>query len=703
MLRVCFPIIGNKVSQECADDEGEMHMIYNRYELRWKNYESLRTLDKDIRSEFEMQYSDTFVRAMNEEFYNEFLKDEEYVIYITKRTDSEFELYVAIDIKSLDKMSYEKKILDIFEDCEIVNKSEVTIEEYKRELSASIYDGYYRKIFDKLSIDYRCGFYDPLPFALDEQVLDYRKLNKSMCKKRAKEILGSRSLYEEIDRIYSKENQKIYFGHPVHYLISAGDWGAARDMYELLIRALSSNNRLISNRLTVIKDITKKAYKDDRYKQIIEAAEGGTVIVELKSEDAMGRFATDFHEFTKLTGCLMEQRKKDTLFIFVEITGKSIKDNDALNNILTKADIIQINEGAGTYDEAKKYLLELARKVDFPTDDISDVVEFLPETESYSVTDIFNAYNAWYGSGLKNHVYKAYKEKKSFKVEVTKVESKPYEELQALIGLSEIKSVVDQVIAASKVLRVRERMGLNTESSSLHMMFSGNPGTAKTTVARLLTKILKDEDAIESGRFVECGRQDLVGKYVGWTAHIVEEKFKEAMGGVLFIDEAYALVDDSNTFGAEAINCITQMMENYRNDVIVIFAGYPDKMQEFLDQNEGLRSRIAFHLDFPDYSPEELVDIIKLLSKNREYSIEEEALAFCKEIFEAAAKEENFGNGRYARNVLEQAILRQANRIIINSIGQEISKEDMCCLKIEDFKKPTQCKKVVDKNIGFAY
>ena len=106
------------------------------------------------------------------------------------------------------------------------------------------------------------------------------------------------------------------------------------------------------------------------------------------------------------------------------------------------------------------------------------------------------------------------------------------------------------------------------------MMFSGNPGTAKTTVARLLSKILKDEDAIESGRFVECGRQDLVGKYVGWTAHIVEEKFKEAMGGILFIDEAYALVDDSNTYGAEAINCITQMMENYRNDVIVIFAGY---------------------------------------------------------------------------------------------------------------------------------
>lgn len=677
-------------------------MIYYRYELRWKKHESLRTLEKDIKSEFELQYTDPFLRDVNENQYNEFLRDEDYVIFITKRTDSEIELYVAIDIKALDTMAYEKSIKEIFDDCEIIRKSEVTIEEYKRELSADRYDGYYRKIIDKLGIDYRSSFFDPFPFELDEQILEHKKMNKNICKKRAKEILGSKSLYEELDRIFSKENKKMYFGHPVHYLISAGDWGAAKDMYELLIGALASNKRLISNRLTVIRNITKRAYKDDRYKQVLRAAEGGVAIVELKSEDAMGRFATDFHEFTKLMGTLMEQQKRDTLFIFVEITGKSIKDHDALNNILTKADIIQITEGTGTFDEAKTYLMELVDQVDFDTDDKSDVVQFLPEAESYSVTDIFNAYNAWYGSGLKNHVYKAYKEKKSFKVQVTKVESKPYEELQSMIGLDEVKSVIDQIIAASKVLRVRERMGLNTDSSSLHMMFSGNPGTAKTTVARLLTKILKDEDAIESGRFVECGRQDLVGKYVGWTAKIVEEKFKESMGGVLFIDEAYALVDDSNTYGAEAINCITQMMENYRNDVIVIFAGYPDKMQEFLAQNEGLKSRIAFHLDFPDYAPEELIEIINLMSKNREYSIDEDAIMFCKEIFKKAVKDENFGNGRYVRNVLEQAILRQSNRIMINCIGEELSKEDMCCLKREDFKMPTHCKTSTDKKIGFA-
>ncbi len=677
-------------------------MIYLRYDFRWKDYKSLRNLRKEQKSEFEMEYAPSDIRTMNERFYSDFQKRGTYITCVTDVTDCEIVIYAAVDIQSLDALLYEEEVIALLHDCDMVKKTEVTIEEYKREISRDPYDAYSRKIFDKLCIDYRCGFFDPFPFKLDEDVLDYKTLSKSACKRRAKEILASKSFYEEIERIYAKENQKIYMGHPVHYLISAGDWGAAKDMYELLIAALTSNRRLVSNRVALLRDITKRAYRDDRYKQVIQAAEGGAVIIELKSEDGMGQFATDFHEFTKLTGLLLEAQKKDTLFIFVEITGKSLKDNDALNNILTKADIIQITEGTGTPKEANNYLMELVKKVDFHSEDKSDVLEFLPKAESYSVTDIFNAYNAWYGSGLKNHVYKAYKEKKTFQVTMTKAESKPYEELQDMIGLAEVKAVINQVIAASKVLRVRERMGLSVESASLHMMFSGNPGTAKTTVARLLAKILKEEDAIKSGQFVECGRQDLVGKYVGWTARIVEEKFKEASGGVLFIDEAYALVDDSNTYGAEAINTITQMMENYRNDVIVIFAGYPDKMQEFLNQNEGLKSRIAFHLDFPDYTADELTKIITLMSKNREYQIEEEALAYCREIFEGAVCGENFGNGRYARNVLEQAILRQADRIVNAAAGREISKEEICLLKREDFRIVSQNGKKEGKRMGFV-
>lgn len=676
-------------------------MIYYRYDLRWKNYKSTKDLDAHERSKFEMKYSRTFLSALNEELYAKFRKKDNYIISITDRVDSILEVYVAVDIKHIAD-DYENKICKLIDDCEIVLKKEITVEEYRREISSDNYVYSSRDLLERLNIYYRVGMFDRLPFDLKEQIFTLPSTDLNGCYNRAKEILGSKSLLEEIDRIYSKENKKEYYGHPVHYMVSAGDWNAAKDIYELLLKALHSNKRLLSNRVAILRNIVKGAYKDERFKQIISAASGGTIIIELTSEDGSGRFATDFHELTKTIGLIMEQEKRDALFIFVEISGQSINDIDALNNILTKADVIQITEGTGTYEQAKNYLFELIEKGEFAIDEKEDVMQFLTESETYSVTDIFNAYNAWYGSGLKNHIYKAYKDKKSFQVTVLKVESKPYEELQNMIGLTDIKQLADQIIASSKILRMRERMGLNTDSSSLHMMFSGNPGTAKTTVARLLAKILKDEDAISSGRFVECGRQDLVGKYVGWTAPTVEQKFKEAMGGILFIDEAYALVDESNTFGAEAINAITQMMENYRNDVIVIFAGYPDKMQEFIAQNEGLKSRIAFHLDFPDYTAAELFEIMKLMASKKEYSVSPEAYEICHQIFEQATKEKDFGNGRFARNVLEQAILKQSNRIVSEYANCEITKEELCCLNKEDFRIPEIKQEKQHRIIGFS-
>jgi Cdc6-like AAA superfamily ATPase len=246
-------------------------------------------------------------------------------------------------------------------------------------------------------------------------------------------------------------------------------------------------------------------------------------------------------------------------------------------------------------------------------------------------------------------------------------------------------------------------MGLKAEAASLNMLFSGNPGTAKTTFARLLTQILKEEDVIKSGKLVECGRQDLVGKYVGWTAKIVEEKFMEADGGVLFIDEAYSLVDSSNTYGAEAINTITQLMENYRDRVIVIFAGYPDKMKLFLEQNEGLRSRIAFHLSFPDYTPDELLDILKLHAKKREYTLSEDALKTCLEIFTEASAHANYGNGRYVRSFLEQAVIRQSERILNSDNDKGLNADEMCLLKPEDFKAVSLgFTDEHEKKVGFA-
>lgn len=557
---------------------------------------------------------------------NQYLKGcNDYVASITDFdiATMEMDIYVAGSVRNMHKFKLEEVVHPESDKCkwELSHQEEITIEAYKYAVDNTCYMTRYSVLFEKFGIDFREPLYDPFPFRVEEKILEEQTLTLEECRQRAHEILGSSSLYEELDRIYSPENQQIYKGHPVHYLISAGAWGAAEDIYELLIKALYNNKRLISNRITLFREVQRKGYKDSRYQKVIKAGEGGTVIIELKSDEGMGRFATDFHEFTKRTGEILEKQKKDTLFIFVEITGKSLNDDDAIDNILKKADIIQITEGTGT--------------------------------------------------------------------------------LQEMIGLTEVKTVIDEIIAASKVVRARERMGLNTQGASFHMMFSGNPGTAKTSVARLLCKILKEESAISSGRFVECGRQDLVAKYVGWTARMVEDKFKEAQGGILFIDEAYALVDSSNTYGAEAINTVVQMMENYRDSVIVIFAGYSEKMQTFLEQNEGLKSRIAFHLSFPDYSPEELTDILTLMSQKRDYQIDEEAKEYCKELFCNAVKEDNFGNGRYVRNILDQAIIKQSARILKMETREDISGEEICRLKREDF-RIHEIVKNNEKRIGFA-
>jgi SpoVK/Ycf46/Vps4 family AAA+-type ATPase len=236
------------------------------------------------------------------------------------------------------------------------------------------------------------------------------------------------------------------------------------------------------------------------------------------------------------------------------------------------------------------------------------------------------------------------------------------------------------------------------------MVFTGNPGCAKTTVARLLCDILRKEEVLKTGNFVECGRADLVGRYVGWTAKAVKARFREAKGGILFIDEAYSLVDDSNSFGAEAINTIVQEMENARDEVIVIFAGYPEPMERFIEQNEGMRSRIAFHLKFPDYNPDELMGIMDLMLKKKELEMDLPARSECKRIFELACDVPDFGNGRFVRNLLEQAIMKQAGRLLPPGIKKRPSKSEITLLKKEDFQVniSQMLKNETKLEIGFA-
>jgi AAA+ superfamily predicted ATPase len=234
----------------------------------------------------------------------------------------------------------------------------------------------------------------------------------------------------------------------------------------------------------------------------------------------------------------------------------------------------------------------------------------------------------------------------------------------------------------------------------MHMVFSGSPGTAKTSAARLFAKIMKDNGVLSVGGLVEVGRGDLVGKYVGWTAKTVTNKFREAKGSVLFIDEAYSLVDDrSGSYGDEAINTIVQEMENRRDDIVVIFAGYTDKMEEFLQRNPGLRSRIAFHIPFPDYSVNELLEILELMAGKQSMTLDAGVREKVIPIVERARKEQDFGNGRYMRTLLDNARMKLAGRMLAHG-SDNVTKKDLTRLTAADFEAPPTTRKTT-MQIGF--
>ncbi|SEP54685.1 ATPase family associated with various cellular activities (AAA) [Lachnospiraceae bacterium NE2001] len=237
-------------------------------------------------------------------------------------------------------------------------------------------------------------------------------------------------------------------------------------------------------------------------------------------------------------------------------------------------------------------------------------------------------------------------------------------ELDEMIGLDSVKKLVNKALAKYRMNKILMDKGFKKDKPSMHLVFTGNPGTAKTTVARLFAEILKDEQILSSGNCVEVGRADLIGAAVGHTAMMVTQRFKEAKGGVLFIDEAYSLCDKYDGYGDEAISTIVQEMENHRDDVIVIFAGYPEPMKEFLDRNPGMMSRVAFHMNFEDYSVDELLDITRLMVERKQYTITDAALKKLRGIYESVVGTEDYGNGRFVRKILEEAEMNLAERLL---------------------------------------
>jgi len=270
-------------------------------------------------------------------------------------------------------------------------------------------------------------------------------------------------------------------------------------------------------------------------------------------------------------------------------------------------------------------------------------------------------------------------------------ESNVGESLEALdrelVGLAPVKLRVREIAALLLVEKLRRSIGLQAEPPPLHMSFTGNPGTGKTTVAMRMASILHALGYVRKGQLVAVTRDDLVGQYIGHTAPKTKEVLKRAMGGVLFIDEAYYLYRPENErdYGQEAIEILLQVMESQRDDLVVIFAGYKDRMDQFFSSNPGMMSRVAHHIDFPDYSEDELMAIADLMLRHMQYALSDAAAAAFREYIALRKTQPRFSNARSIRNALDRARLRQASRLF-EGRHQQLSPDALSTIEAEDIR-----------------
>jgi probable Rubsico expression protein CbbX len=261
---------------------------------------------------------------------------------------------------------------------------------------------------------------------------------------------------------------------------------------------------------------------------------------------------------------------------------------------------------------------------------------------------------------------------------------------QELVGLAPVKSRIREIAALLLIDKLRQSVGITAANPGLHMSFTGSPGTGKTTVGLKMADILFQLGYSKKGHLLTVTRDDLVGQYIGHTAPKTKEVLKKAMGGVLFIDEAYYLYkpDNERDYGSEAIEILLQVMENQRDDLVVILAGYKEPMDKFYESNPGLSSRIANHIDFPDYSVDELLQISKLMLQDQQYQLTPDAEVAFKQYIAKRKEQPLFANARSVKNALDRARMRQANRIF-DSRGQILTKKDLVNLEAQDILQST--------------
>ena len=612
-------------------------------------------------------------------------------IYITKIEKSRLTLSLSSSLDA--ERDIEIKIASLINILGIkpqysIEKEEVSIKEFAKSISEGTKNGY---ISDPDEICQKNSVGDK------RYCMIQRDFNEEMIEEDLGSSLVFHSIEEEKKRIFSPSAPKEFICHPVHYIIASENEDLRLEMRRQLLYSLYKANRLKSRRVSILSLNPLHNIFSSRFKEsgtiadrLYTRGDGGTVIISCNKEEEEDEEIFNSIDSEELDEIMVKANiHRYNVLTIIELDNEKEKSLNAIRKLADKMNFVILKENLVFDDCAKDYLQLLAKKDGI--ENIESLLDKVVPGEGYHYSNLTSIYDTW-KEGRKKEAFPAYSSFMS-NIHMTsknKPKGNAYKELHSLIGLDKAKDVVDEAIAYYNMESLLKKRNLKPSSPSRHMVFYGAPGTAKTTVARLFAQIMKDNGVLSKGELIEVGRKDLIGKYVGWTAKQVESVFKMAEGSVLFIDEAYSLVDGHDKlYGQEAINTIVQMMENMRENTIVIFAGYEKEMKEFLCQNPGLRSRIPFHVHFPDYSDSELLEILKLMAENNNYTLTEDAEWKAREIFKVASLKKDFGNGRFVRNLFEKATMKKALRLS-GSLIESISDTELMTLSEEDFVMPEE-------------
>ncbi len=661
------------------------------YKFTCSNQQKEVLADKEVATEIKKQDLYAYKKFFEEK------QDDDFFLFIVRDEENRLEFDVIFK-KSLDKIDMVDKIVHEF--IKYLNKSfdqtirkEISIDTLISDINTAQDDNFIENAYEIKSIydiDYgprRCfkeylinkGVYT------QEEMLD-------ICNK---QVLNQQFV-EEIKRIYMPKKTNA-FGVPVHYILNMQKQ-AGQNAVRILIDALHSNGRMLRDKYSVLYPSMLCRSGVDLFLEIssiFKMNDGGVVVISSGAEIDETDYYSREQEVLKAICQVCNVAHREITFIFQLHSLKNGQLNYIKNN-LPNLSFVEVQDTALCDEMAEKFLKKLACRYSIQeTQSLLNLVEPQKAYKAFELEDIFKDWQKKYLQTIQFPQYSMFvKEERKVEKEVS--ENDGYKELSSLIGQENIKKIVTDFINYAKLNEACKGENMKGMQFSRHMCFVGNPGTAKTTVARIIAKIMKEENLLSGGRLIEVGRADIVSRFVGGTAPKVKELFKQAIGNVLFIDEAYSLCDGRDgLFGDEAINTIVQEMENNRENLVVIFAGYKNEMQKFLDRNSGLRSRIAFEVEFPDYSEEELIKIAEYQAKKMDVDISqcEEKL---REIIALKKGEKNFGNGRFVRNILEKARMKQATRLVNENL---LHTSKMRVLLPEDIDMPV--KKIDKFSFGF--